>query len=133
MKQNGRVNALLAELLIVVLFFMLASTTLMEIFGAAKQASNRAGARSEAVMLAQNMAEALYAAVDVPAELAALGFSQQGEGWQLDCGTYMLKASYAETAASAGTLRETEISAEYEGEVLFTLPAARYVPGEVQP
>jgi len=131
MKQNGRGNALLVELLIVVLFFMLAATTLMEIFGAAKQSSSRAGASSTAILQVQNMTEKLYAAEDMPAELAALGFEKNGEAWQLDCGTYVLNASYNNVTSDAGTLHRTEIAACYGDDVLFTLPATRYISGEV--
>lgn len=131
MKQNGRGNALLVELLIVVLFFMLAATTLMEIFGAAKQSSSRAGACSAALLQVQNMAEQLYAADDMQAELAALGFAQDEETWQLDCGAYVLNATYYDEQTAAGTLHRTEIIARYGDEVLFTLPATRYISGEV--
>ena len=133
MKQNGRVNSLLVELLIVVLFFMLAATTLMEIFGAAKQNSTRAGVNSAALLQAQNMAERLYAADDMEAELTALGFVRGRGGWRLPCGEYDMIATYHNEPASAGVLREAELSAVYQGEVLFSLPATRYFSGEVSP
>lgn len=133
MKQNGRGNALLVELLIVVLFFMLAATTLMEIFGAAKQNSNRAGACSAALLQVQNMAEQLYAADDMPSGLESLGFVQGEEGWRMDCGAYVLTADYTSENTGAGELHRTEIAARYGDDVLFTLPATRYMPGEVQP
>lgn len=133
MKQNGRVNALLVELLIVVLFFMLASTTLMEIFGAAKQNSTRAGVRSEALMQAQNLAETLYGA-DAPLDkLADMGFVQGADGWEKAEKLYSLIVTCWEEATEAGLLRRMEVSALYQGENLFTLPADRYIPGEVQP
>lgn len=131
MKQNGRGNALLVELLIVVLFFMLAATTLMEIFGAAKQSSSRAGACSAALLQVQNMAEQLYAADDMQAELAALGFAQGEDGWRMDCGAYLLTADYTSEKTGAGALHRAEIAARYGDEVLFTLPATRYISGEV--
>lgn len=133
MKENGRVNALLVELLIVLLFFMLASTTLMEIFGAAKLNSSRAGASNAALMQAQNVAEQLYAADDVEQALEALGFAKEGEDWCLNGGGYELIASYLFTQDEAGALRQVELTAMYHGEALFTLPATRYVSGEVQP
>ncbi len=133
MKENGRVNALLVELLIVLLFFMLASTTLMEIFGAAKLNSSRAGASNAALMQAQNVAEQLYAADDVEQALEALGFAKEDEDWCLNSGEYELIASYLYTQDNAGVLRQVELTAMYHGEVLFTLPATRYVSGEVQP
>lgn len=133
MKENGRVNALLVELLIVLLFFMLASTTLMEIFGAAKMNSSRAGASNAALMQVQNLAEQLYAAEDVEQALETLGFAKEGEKWSLNGGEYELIASYLYTQDEAGVLRQVELTAMYHGETLFTLPATRYVPGEVQP
>ena len=133
MKENGRVNALLVELLIVLLFFMLASTTLMEIFGAAKLSSSRAGASNAALMQAQNVAEQLYAADDVEQALEALGFAKEGEDWCLNGGEYELIASYLYMQDNAGALRQVELTAMYHGKALFTLPATRYVSGEVQP
>lgn len=133
MKQNGRVNALLVELLIVVLMFMLASTTLMEIFGAAKENSTRAAARSEALLQTQNMAEALYACDDMPSTLDEMGFARQEVGWVMDCGTYTLIAQYTSEKTDAGVLNQTTLTADCGGEALFTLPAVKYVPGEVQP
>ena len=133
MKQNGRVNALLVELLIVVLFFMLASTTLIEIFGAAKQYSTRAGARNEALMQAQNLAETLYAADAPQDKLAELGFVQGEKGWEKADELYRLAVSCDDEAHDAGILRRMTITALYNGEALFALPADRYIPGEVQP
>lgn len=131
MKQNGRGNALLVELLIVVLFFMLASTTLMQIFGAAKENSNRAAACSAALLEGQNLAEQLYAADDVALSLASLGFEATEQGWRKTYGSYDLVVAYGEKSQDAGILREASVCAEYGGEMLFTLPATRYIPGEV--
>lgn len=139
MKQNGRGNALLVELLIVVLFFMLAATTLMEIFGAAKQNSNRASMCSEALLQTQNIAESLYAADSMEDSLAAMGFTQEmnmiqeGEYWLLHCDGYNLVATYRQEKTDAGLLHCTDLIAYYDGEELFALPATRYASGEVQP
>ena len=133
MKQNGRVNSLLVELLIVVLFFMLASTTMMQIFGAAKQYSNRAGASTEAMMQAQNMAEVLYAASSAQDKLTEWGFVLTDGQWRKDCGSYVMIAECEEEATAAGVLLKTAFSPQYQGETLFTLPVVRYVGGEVQP
>lgn len=133
MKQNGRVNSLLVELLIVVLFFMLASTTMMQIFGAAKQYSNRAGASTEAMMQAQNMAEMLYAAPSVEDKLTEWGFVLADGQWRKDCGSYMMIVECEQEATAAGILLKTTLSPQYQGEMLFTLPVVRYIAGEVQP
>jgi hypothetical protein len=60
MKNHSHSNALLVELLIVVLFFMLASTVLLQLFTAARTQSQRAEDLSEA------------SAVDVLAALRAV-------------------------------------------------------------
>ena len=57
MKNHSHSDALLVELLIVVLFFMLASTVLLQLFTAARTQSQRAEDLSEATLLAQNLAE----------------------------------------------------------------------------
>ena len=133
MKQNGRMNTLLVELIIVVLFFMLASTTLVQIFGAAKQYSNRAGACTQAMMQAQNMAEALYAAPSVEDKLTEWGFELTEGQWRKDCGSYVMTADHAQESTEAGTLLRTTLSPQYQGDALFTLPVVRYAAGEVQP
>lgn len=133
MKHNGRGNTLLVELIIVVLFFMLAATTLVELFGAAKQSSARASVGNAALLQAQNMAERLYAAEDMPTALEGLGFTQTAEGWCLPCGDYDLLAAYQAETTQAGTIHAATLTAVYQGEALFTLPATRYQPGEVQP
>lgn len=131
MNKGGRGNTLLVELLIVVLFFMLASTTLMEIFGAAKQNSNRATACNEAMMLGQNVAEQLYAADDVAAQLKELGFAEADGAWQLTGNGYTLWVDVKEEPTAAGILRDVTLTAASGGDTLMTLPASRYIPGEV--
>lgn len=133
MKRNGRGNALLTELLIVLLFFMLAATTLVELFAAARQNSQRASATTAATIQMQNMAEALYAADDMQQTLTELGFVQVGSEWQKDCESYRLKAVCRQEAIESGQIHRTELTAEWNGEALLSLPATRYIPGEVQP
>lgn len=133
MKQNGRVNALLVELLIVVLMFMLASTTLMEIFGAAKQYSRRAENRSQALLQVQNMAESLYAEQDISAALEEMGFVETDEGWTMNSGECVISVSCAEENTAGGRLRQMQWTALLEGEPLFVLPSVRYMMEEVQP
>ena len=50
MKHSNRANSLLLELLLVILFFMLASVTLVEMFGAARGKSNEARAIGSALL-----------------------------------------------------------------------------------
>ena len=68
MRSQSRTNALLIELLIVILFFMLASTILVRVFGEAYRQSETAGVSVEALAGVQNLADRIYASGE-PEEL----------------------------------------------------------------
>ena len=120
MKQHSHSNALLVELLIVVLFFMLASTVLLQLFTAARTQSRKAEDLSEAILLAQNIAETLY--------------SGQGDGSFVSSGerfflpdsslTASVESSFEQT--DAGTLTRYTVSIFSGGELVFALPCAKY-------
>ena len=74
MDKSKRMNTLLVEILIVLFFFMLASTVLMDVFAHARQLSATAQARSTALEEAQNVAEQLYAADEAHEPLQEMGF-----------------------------------------------------------
>ena len=131
MKSGSRSNALLVELLIVVMFFMLSSTVLLELYATARNQSVRAGALSKALNEAQNVADQLYTAEDAEAALVEMGFEKTGEEWLKTGEVCVFKVtSSAETTAN-GTLVRQQVSAVQENETYFTLPVARY--REVQP
>ena len=62
-RSYGHGNVLLVELLIVVAFFMLAASFLMQMFAAARKQGEDAGLLNEVLVSAQNTAELLYAAI----------------------------------------------------------------------
>ena len=64
MKTHNRSNALLMELLIVILVFMLASTLLMQVFAKVRGLEDRAELTATALAEAQGQADRLYAAED---------------------------------------------------------------------
>ena len=133
MKNGNRANALLMELLIVILFFMFAATTLVEIFGMARQRSRRAESAAAALLEAQNAAETLYDAEDPVLWLRENGFSEQDGAWILDSGEYLLRVTEQTEETEAGWLRTVNVGAEIEGESLFTLPSVRYTEKEASP
>ena len=90
MREGGRANALLVELLLVILFFMLSATTIVELFAGAKHKTVQARATSEAIMEAQNIADDLYGADDPDAVLKELGFSEGDGVWTLEKTEYTL-------------------------------------------
>ena len=69
MNSGSRGNALLVELLFVVMFFMLTTTVLLEVFAKASSFSNRSELLTNSMVRAQNTADQLYAAEDPEAYL----------------------------------------------------------------
>lgn len=133
MREGHRANALLVELLLVILFFMLGATTLVELFADARHKSLQARATNMAIMEAENLADDLYGAEDPDKVLAELGFTQENETWTLEKDEYTLTVTGEEEAAEAGILRKYTISAIGDGKDLFSLPSTRYLPKEVSP
>ncbi len=133
MREGHRANALLVELLLVILFFMLGATTLVELFADARHKSLQARATNTAIMEAENIADDLYGAEDPDKVLAELGFTQDNETWTLEKDEYTLTVTGEEESADAGVLRKYTISAVGDGKDLFSMPSTRYLPKEVSP
>ena len=133
MREGHRANALLVELLLVIFFFMIGATTLVQLFADAKHKTLQARATNNGIMEAENIADSLYGSDDPDAVLAELGFVQEGDEWLLERDEYTLKVTRSEEAAEAGTLRTFTVSATGDGQDLFALPSTRYLPKEVSP
>ncbi len=133
MREGHRANALLVELLLVIFFFMLGATTLVELFAGAKHKTIQARATNVAIMEAENIADELYGSDDPEATLKDLGFTSDGGVWTLEKKEYTLTVTQSEEALEAGTLRLFKISGTGDGKDLFTLPSTRYLPKEVSP
>ena len=131
MKSGNRSNALLVELLIVVLFFMLASTVLLQVFATARNMSEKSAWITQALTDAQNVAERLYAADAPEAELTHMGFDLRGDTWVLEGESYATEVALSTEETAAGLLRRQEVRVVREGEQLLSLPVARYQ--EVRP
>ena len=130
MKNGSRANALLIELLIVILFFMFAATTLVELFGAARERSRRAEILSAAALASQNAAEALYDAEETEPWLKEMGFAQEENGWIREEDGYALRVTEEKNETEAGVLRTVIVTAEYDGETILALPSVRYLEKE---
>ena len=130
MKNGSRANALLIELLIVILFFMFAATTLVELFGAARERSRRAEILSAAALASQNAAEALYDAEETEPWLKEMGFAQEENGWIREEDGYALRVTEEKNETEAGVLRTVIVAAEYDGETILALPSVRYLEKE---
>ena len=133
MKEGGRANALLVELLLVIFFFMISAAILAQVFADAKLKSRTAAATNSAMLEGQNIAEDLYGSEDPEAVLKEYGFTDEGDLWVLERKGYVLKVTPKIEETDSGTLRTYEV-AGIEGEkTLITLPSTRFIPKEVSP
>lgn len=133
MRNGHRANALLVELLLVIFFFMIASVTLVQLFGAAKLKSTAAKAMTSAMLETQNIADELYASADADETLRELGFRAENDGWTRDDDQYVIRITRTDAKTDGGTLVTYEVEASLGEETLITLPSARYMPEEVSP
>ena len=126
MKSGSRSNALLVEILIVVAFFMLSATFLMQMFSAARMENERADLLTHALTEAQNIAERLYAAPDAEQALSDMGFVLQDDVWQLQQENYVAQVESSEEAMDSGSMTRQQVRILLNGEELVNLPVARY-------
>jgi len=136
-KTASKPNALLIELLIVLLFFALSAVVILQVFMGARDKSVRSGVDSAALMTAEDIAERLYAS-----NLDAENFFVE-DGWMVADGhskeiqvagrdiRYVVRIETAKE--QAGYLEEATLTA-YDGDrEVLTLPIIRYMPGEEAP
>ncbi len=126
MRSGNRSNALLVELLIVVMFFMLSATVLLQVFATARNQSAQAGRLTEALGAAQNTADRLYAAQDAGEALREMGFEEKEGVWRLSGEEFDVTVAVEETQTASGLMRRHQVQAVRDGQVLVDLPSARY-------
>lgn len=130
MKRSHTGNVLLVELLIVILFFMLGSVILVQVFGKAHEMNTYADTLAEAVLEAQSAADTLYAAgeKDLERTLADMEFTEESPGmWVRPGERFSLYAAASEEPAGYGTMRRMEVKAVAGEETLLALPCSRYI------
>ena len=140
MGNRNRSNVLLVEILIVVFFFMISATVVIQMFVTSRNMTVRAGVETAALAEAQNVVDALSAAKSPEATLKQLGFKQSHGIWTRRSDGYTLCVESSETPATAGTLWQAEVRALYgplqeeegrqEGDELLSLPCAHYKGGK---
>ena len=131
MKTGNRSNALLVELLIVIMFFMLAATVLLQVFSGASGQGTRAGITTQALNSAQNVAERIYMASNPEETLRELGFTAADGVWTRDDGDFRIEAVSEKTDRGHGVWYGQEVRVLLSDESLLTLPCSRYE--EAQP
>ena len=122
MHSGHRVNALIMELVIALLFFSVASITIMGVFSATGALSGKSTAESEAMYYAEDLAERLSVTDDMNALLETEG---------LDEGRAFGKAVCTASVALEDDGVETAyITVAYENKTVITLPVSRITGGE---
>ena len=149
MNTGNRMNTLLVELLIVVFFFMLGVSVLMQVFGKAHEFSEEAGQITEALARAQSVSDRLYLSEDPEKELYRQGFSPCNPDrmkeledlpsgydsmtfFESDAEGYTLLAGLQqadEAADTEGMLYRMQVSIVRNDTVLATLPCSHYAEG----
>ena len=133
MKESGRANALLVELLLVIFFFMISAAILVQVYADAKLKSRTAQATNAAMLEGQNIAEDLYGTEDPETVLKEYGFTSQNGIWILEKKGYVLQVTPKIEETDFGTLRTYEVAGVEGDRTLITLPSTRYIPKEVSP
>ena len=151
MSSEKKANALLLEILIVILFFMLGAIILMRVYQKAYLEGDRSKAQTQALSEAQSVADRLYSAVDSEGfeskgfekELLGMGFMpcegtgqaeepsdeqtlfmREEEGYQLVVGVQPDILSFSDGTMS---FQRAFIQAYYQEEKMFELPITHYV------
>ena len=124
-KHNGS-RALLTELIVVVLIFMLCASVLIRLFSYSAGLGHTAGARDAALNAAQNAAERIAASSDPAAALTELGYGEENGSWFLETEGCRLEVSLTEEPREAGTMLVYTVTALKDVETLFTLPGKTY-------
>ena len=133
MKEGSRANALLVELLLVIFFFMIGASILVQLFADAKLKSRQARATTVSIAEAQNLAEDLYGAKDPEALLAEQGYEKTEDGWSIQGDDYIIYVTETDEETEGGVLRTFRIESVRNKVTLFTIPSTRYLPKEVSP
>ena len=108
-KKQG--NAMLTEILLVIFFFLLSCSLLLQIFFAAGRMSREAETLSDATLQAQNLADSLYAAADPEGFLEAEGFaSEDGETWTLAQAGFEMSVALRREAVAGGIFRHQSVT-----------------------
>jgi len=125
-------NLVMLELLIALAFFAVSTVIGAGVLASAYKIGMDSRHTTDALFIAQSWAERIAAADDPIGPLKAGGQETQG-GYSLEEEGYTVSAQVSPEETGAGTLYAIKITVSRSGEALVTLPASRYVPGEVAP
>ncbi len=133
MREGGRANTLLVELLLVIFFFMICAAVLSQIYADGKLKSRTAEATNAIMLEAQNLSEEIYGSDDPEAVLSAYGFTESEDGYVLERERYTLRVKKETEQTEVGALCTYQIVGTEGDKVLMSIPSTKYIPGEVSP
>jgi type II secretory pathway pseudopilin PulG len=129
--KTGRGNTLLVELLVVILFFALSQTIVLQVFAKAQQINRESETIHHALTRARDVAETLVVSDDAQATLEELGFTQTDDGSLVAEGDgYSLSAMVTNLTQTTGTLTTVTLAATRDGVEIFSFPATHYKGGK---
>lgn len=139
MNGTRKPNAMLIELVIVILFFSISAGIILQLFVAANERGHQNDVDNTAMLLAEDVAERLAVSTQT------LDAFFMGDGWVQKDDAYVrqesayagrrlqLTARGATEEREAGTLDSVELTI-YDGDrAVLSMPVARYLPMEVTP
>lgn len=123
---HGR--AFILEILVVMLFIIISTTILVQVFAVAKQESEKAASLSYAVMIASDEAELFAARPTDAAERYYRVTDARLEATETPDGdSYRVVRTVTPLRSDAGTLYEADIAVSRQGEPIYEITSARYV------
>ena len=123
-------NLVLLELLIALAFFAITVVIGTGVLASAYKINVDSRRTTDALFIAQSLAERIAASEDPLSPLKAADPDLR-DGCRYEENGYTVEAEIAPEATGAGTLYGIRITVSRSGEELASLPASRYMPGEV--
>lgn len=130
MKRRFQGNAALIELLIVILFFLISSVTILKLFSVAYVKSQSVKVYNAAYLLAEDWAQRLYTIEDPYGELPLQGWSDE-DGILVYGDDITLRLSISETRQDGGRFNAMTLSAHEGEKEIVNMPVNRYWQKEV--
>lgn len=133
MRQHGKLNALLMEILIAVLFFALCSCVILNMISASSNQSIWVSQVTKLLCETQSLADSLYVSEDRAATLLEAGFVAQADGYIREDAMGTIQVVLRTEETSGGYLNLADIHAVTPSGKDIELTSTRYEPQEVQP
>lgn len=128
--RNYRGNTLLVELVIVILFFTLSVSIVLQVFARAQTLNRDADVLNHALMQAENTAETLSVSTRPEDVLQSLGYARRENGFEAVADGYRISATVNRFTQPSGELITVALQGWQGDKLLFTLPAVRYLGGD---